>query len=96
MSSSGMSHRVALVRTDVSEERIVSINSVTRIDELETTLAVTSNRRTLLQPGSSRVGAQMRGIISIYVILPAAQGSGVYSACNRNEYHKQKNNVSRK
>jgi hypothetical protein len=39
--------RVALVRTDVSEERIASIIRVTRIGELETTLAVTSNRSTL-------------------------------------------------
>jgi hypothetical protein len=38
---------VALVRTDVSEERSVSIIRVTRIGELGTTLAVTSNRRTL-------------------------------------------------
>jgi hypothetical protein len=31
---------------------------------------------------------------SIYLILPAALSSGVYSASNRNEYQKQKNNVS--
>jgi hypothetical protein len=30
----------------------------------------------------------------IYLILPAALGPEVYSATNRNEYHKQKNNVS--
>jgi hypothetical protein len=30
----------------------------------------------------------------IYLILPAALGTGVYSASNRNEYQKQKNNVS--
>jgi hypothetical protein len=30
----------------------------------------------------------------IYVILPATPGPGVYSATNRNEYQKQKNNVS--
>jgi hypothetical protein len=42
-----MLRRVALVRTDVSEERRASIIRVTRIDELGTTLAVTSNRRTL-------------------------------------------------
>jgi hypothetical protein len=29
---------------------------------------------------------------SIYLILPAALGPGVYSASNRNEYQKQKNN----
>jgi hypothetical protein len=31
---------------------------------------------------------------SIYLILPAALASGDYSASNRNEHHKQKNNVS--
>jgi hypothetical protein len=38
-----MLRRVALVRTDVSEERSASIIRVTRIGELGTTLAVTSN-----------------------------------------------------
>jgi hypothetical protein len=47
MASSGMLRRVALVRTDVSEELSVSFIRVTRIGELGTTLAVTSNRRTL-------------------------------------------------
>jgi hypothetical protein len=47
MASSGMLHRVALVRTDISEELSASFISVTRIGELETTIAVTSNRRTL-------------------------------------------------
>jgi hypothetical protein len=42
-----MLRRVALVRTDVSEELSDSIIRVTRIGELGTTLAVTSNRRTL-------------------------------------------------
>jgi hypothetical protein len=40
MPSSGMLRRVALVRSDVSEERIDSIIKVTRISKLETTLAV--------------------------------------------------------
>jgi hypothetical protein len=40
MTSSGMLRRVALVRTDVWEERVASINRVTRIGELGTTLAV--------------------------------------------------------
>jgi hypothetical protein len=39
---------VGLVRTEVSEERIASINRVTRIGEPEATLALTSNRRTLI------------------------------------------------
>jgi hypothetical protein len=38
-----MGRRVALVRTNVSEEGIASIITVTRISELRTTLAVTSN-----------------------------------------------------
>jgi hypothetical protein len=39
--------RVALVRTDISEGLSASFVRVTRIGELGTTLAVTSNRRTL-------------------------------------------------
>jgi hypothetical protein len=45
MASSGMLGRVALVRTDVSEELNASFIRVTIIDEIGTTLAVTSNRR---------------------------------------------------
>jgi hypothetical protein len=32
--------------------------------------------------------------LSIYIILPAALGPGVHSASERNEYQKQKSNVS--
>jgi hypothetical protein len=42
-----MLRRVALVRTDFSEELTASIIRVTRIGELGTMLAVTSNRRML-------------------------------------------------
>jgi hypothetical protein len=45
--SSGMLRHVALVRTDVSEEHSASFIRVTRIGELGTMLAVTSNRHTL-------------------------------------------------
>jgi hypothetical protein len=46
MASSGVLRRVALVRTDVSEELSASIVRMTRIGELGT-LAVTSNRRSV-------------------------------------------------
>jgi hypothetical protein len=52
MPSSGMLRRVALVRTDVSEEHNASIIRVTRIGELGTTLPVTS--RLLVFPRSVR------------------------------------------
>jgi hypothetical protein len=42
-----MLRRVAFVRTDVSEEPGASFIRVTRIGELGTTQAATSNRRTL-------------------------------------------------
>jgi hypothetical protein len=44
MPSSRLLHRVAFVKTDVSEEPSASIIRVTRIGELGKTLAVTSNR----------------------------------------------------
>jgi hypothetical protein len=44
MVSSGMLRRVAIVRTDVTEELSASFIRVTRIGELGTTLAVTNNR----------------------------------------------------
>jgi hypothetical protein len=46
MASSGILRRVALVRTDVSEELSASFIRVTRIGELGTTLAVTRYQRT--------------------------------------------------
>jgi hypothetical protein len=47
MVSSGLLRRVALVRNDVSEEPGASFIRVTKIGELGTTQAATSNRRTL-------------------------------------------------
>jgi hypothetical protein len=47
MVSSGLLHRVAIVRTDVSEEIGATFIRVTKIGELGTTQAATSNRRTL-------------------------------------------------
>jgi hypothetical protein len=47
MVSSWTLRRVAVVRTDVSEESSASFITITRIGEIGTTLAATSNRRTL-------------------------------------------------
>jgi hypothetical protein len=47
MSSSKMRRQVNLMRIDVYEEHIISIVRVRRIGELGTSLAVSSNRRTL-------------------------------------------------
>jgi hypothetical protein len=44
MASSGMLHHVALVSTDVLVELSASFIRVSRISELGTTLAITSNR----------------------------------------------------
>jgi hypothetical protein len=49
---------------------------------------------TVLQAKRSQVWDRMKLIFSVYPILPAALGLGVYSASNRNEYQEQKNNVS--
>jgi hypothetical protein len=49
MVSSGMLRRVALVRTYVSEELSASFIRVTRISELGTTLAVTSEEMVFLR-----------------------------------------------
>jgi DNA-binding TFAR19-related protein (PDSD5 family) len=50
-----MLRRVALVRTDVSEELSALFIRVTRIGELETTLAVTSSRRTLQRIKNNKI-----------------------------------------
>jgi hypothetical protein len=50
----------------------------------------------VLQAGRSRVSRpdELNEFFSVYLILPAALGPGVYSASNRNEYQKQRNDVS--
>jgi hypothetical protein len=61
MASSGMLRHVALVRTDVSEELSASFIRVTRIGELGTMLAVTSNR-CMLQRMKHRFLQEPRGV----------------------------------
>jgi hypothetical protein len=64
MVSSGMLRRVALVRTDVSEELSISFIRVTRIGEPGTKLAVTSNRRTLRRNSSPNLVTLMKEALS--------------------------------
>jgi hypothetical protein len=64
-----MLRRVALVRVDVSEELSTSFSRATRIDELGTTLVVTSSRHTLLVtasvvPSSPILVTQMKEALS--------------------------------
>jgi hypothetical protein len=59
-----MLRRVAVVRTDVSEEPSASSIRVTRIGELGTTLAVTSNRLTLHVPPKRRFLQEPHGVTS--------------------------------
>jgi hypothetical protein len=71
MSSSGMLRRVALVRTDVSEELSASIMRLTRIGELGT-LAVTKIERTLQRSTSVRrllAGPNVVHSLPIFVTL---------------------------
>jgi hypothetical protein len=87
-----MLRRVVLVRNDVSEEVIASLIRVTRIGELGTTLAVTSNRRTLRRNevaflrsvGRLLVAASVVASSSILVILmKGALNSSKTSALTR-------------
>jgi hypothetical protein len=64
MPSSEILRRVALIRTDVSEERSASIMRVTRIGELWTTLAVTGNRRTYFF--AACIGCQLR--LTVFIV----------------------------
>jgi hypothetical protein len=57
MESNGMLRRVALVRTDVSEELSASFIRVTRLGELGTTLAVISKRHTRRRNTNTKMNA---------------------------------------
>jgi hypothetical protein len=71
--------RVALVRTDVSEELSASFIRVTRIGELGTTLAVASNRRTVRRntvtasvPGSPILVTLMKEALVTASVIPSS------------------------
>jgi hypothetical protein len=68
MVSSGMLRRVALVRTDVSEEFSDFFIRVTRIGELGTTLAVTSSP-ILVQPDEGGANFPETSILTRATIL---------------------------
>jgi hypothetical protein len=76
MASSGMLRRVALVRTDVSKELSAPFIGMTRIGELGTTLAVTSNRRTLRRNTNTNTNTNTSISISISLqrVLVASYG----------------------
>jgi hypothetical protein len=75
MASFGMLHRVALVRTDVSEEVSASFIRVTRIGELGTTLAVTSNRRMLRR--NTKWSCLFSKMQTVKCIIPATEVANV-------------------
>jgi hypothetical protein len=66
---------VALVRTDVSEELSSSIIRLTKISERRTTLAVTSNRRTLRRIAKLRLTFFPRSPILVTLMMKAIRFS---------------------
>jgi hypothetical protein len=80
MASSGMIRRVALVRTDVSEELSASIIRVTRIGELGTTLAVTSNRQTLV---TANVVPSSLILVTLMMEAPSSSETSILARATR-------------
>jgi hypothetical protein len=86
MVSSEILRRVALVRTDVSEEPSASFIRMTRICELGTALAATNNRRTLRRNTKGRrllVTASVVPSSPIFVTMMEALGSSETSVLTR-------------
>jgi hypothetical protein len=73
MASSGILRHVTLVRTDVSEELGAYIIRVTRIGELGTTLAITSNRCTQVTrrniPDDAILHSHRRENLKSYIVI---------------------------
>jgi hypothetical protein len=77
-----MLRRVALARTDVTEELSASVIRMTRIGELGTRLAVTDNRRTLRRniPPKRRFLQEPHGVTSqkkLFFIVTAVKTSNL-------------------
>jgi hypothetical protein len=80
-----MLRRVALVITDVSEELTASIIRVTRIGKLGTTLAVTSNRRTLRRNTNTNVVPSSPILVTLMMeALRSSETSVLTRATRRN------------
>jgi hypothetical protein len=73
---------VALVRTDISEELSASFIRVTRIGEIGTTLAVTSNRGTLLVTASVVPSSPI--LVTLMEALNSSETSVLIRATQRN------------
>jgi hypothetical protein len=78
-----MLSRVALVRTDVSEEHSISVIRVTRIGELGTMLAVTSNRRTLRRNRLLVKASVVPSSLILVTVMKEALSSSEKSALTR-------------
>jgi hypothetical protein len=83
----GMLRHVALVRTEVSEERIASIIRMTRIGELRTTLAVPSNRNTLRRNNILVVIANIPSSPILVTLMMEATHSSETSVLTRAKLH---------
>jgi hypothetical protein len=79
-----MLRRVAFVRTDVLEERSAFFIRVTRLGELGTTSAVTSNRRTLLLDTANVVPSSPILVTLIMEALRSSETSVLTRAAWRN------------
>jgi hypothetical protein len=78
MVSSGLLRRVTLVRNDVSEDPGASFIRVTKIGELGTTQAATSNRRTLRRNSWYFFAAYVLSLISGLLDMMNIMKNGVF------------------